>query len=50
MGMPENRVDHFFRVAAFAENFGTLVGMLLGRVVGGVGPAFVIEIMEQTGE
>src|ERR1700722_1148580 len=48
--MAENCVDHFFGVAAFAENFGTFVGMFLGRVLGGVGPAFVIEIMEQTGE
>jgi hypothetical protein len=43
-------VNHFFRVSAFAENFRAFVGMFLRGMMGGVGPAFVVEIVEQACE
>ena len=48
--MTENGGDDFFRVAALAEDQGAGEGMLGSRVMIGVGPAFVIEIVEQSGE
>jgi hypothetical protein len=43
-------VNHFLGIATFAKNFRTFVGVLFSRVVGGIGPALVIEIVEKAGE
>src|SRR6266849_3667910 len=42
--------DVFLRVAFLAKNLGTFGGVLLVRGVGFVGPALVVEVMEQRGD
>ena len=48
--MRENGADNFFGVAQLAEDLCAFGGMLLVCGVGVVGPAFVVEIVEQGGE
>ena len=50
IGMRENGADDFFGVAQLAEDFCAIGRMLLVGGVGVVGPAFVIEIVEQGSE
>jgi len=45
--MAEDRVNDFFGVAALAENLRAFVGVLFRRVMFGIGPAFVVEIVKQ---
>ena len=40
--MRQNARDHFFRIAAFAKYLRTFE-----RMVGGIGPALVIEVVKQ---
>lgn len=50
IGVRENGADEFFAVAVFAKDFGAFGGVFaVGRVVV-VGPAFVVEIVQESGE
>src|SRR5216684_6410737 len=50
VGVGEDGADDFLRVAFLAKNLGTFGGVLLVRGVGFVGPALVVEVMEQRGD
>jgi hypothetical protein len=43
-------VNDFLGIAALAENLRALVGVLLCCVMLGIGPALVVEIVEQAGQ
>ena len=47
-GVAEDRVNDFFGVAALAENLRAFVGVLFRRVMFGIEPAFVVEIVKQS--
>jgi hypothetical protein len=49
-GMGEDGADDFFGVAVFAEDLGAFGGVLAVGGVVGVGPALVVEVMENGGE
>ena len=46
----ENRTNHFLGVAALTQDCRAARGVLFGGTVGVVGPAFVIEIVQESGE
>jgi hypothetical protein len=50
VGVSDDGADDFFGVAAFTQEFGAFGGMFLVGSVIVVGPAFVIEIMEERGQ
>jgi len=50
IGVREDGADDFFGIAALAENFGAFRGMLFVGGVLVVGPALVIEVVEEGGE
>ena len=43
-------MNDFFGVAALAENLRAFVGVLFRWVMFGIGPALVVEIVEQAGQ
>ena len=47
-GVAENRMNDLFRIAALAQDGGTLARMFFRRMVFDVGPALVIEIVQQS--
>src|SRR6266853_6547263 len=50
VGMRNDRADQLVRISTLAKNFRTSRRVLSGRAMRIVGPAFVVEIMQQCGQ